>query len=246
VDLQANPCPTGNFTLEVTVCDTKGEMIIAGIPTIADETILHSRMEMDLRIKNHDQFIPLAHGKQFRILVNDPDPVERMELFYGQGDRWIQADGNPDTWDNVVATDWIIPADSTQTTFITGFGYETFSDSTDWINVDQFVLVPEHQRTTVCVELPATFHNANTVVYLAFNHYNSVVVLTGDADTKQFCEPYGATPIGFAVTIVVLAELGENTYYFVAKETTITPEMTVSLMPLPTPYEEIKTFLKEL
>lgn len=247
VDIQKYPCPnSGMYDLHVTVCDTRGEILIAGIPTVSEHSLLASRIEFNIQIKAEDQEVRLAHGKQIRALVNDPDPIDRMELFYSDGDTWIQADGNPDTWDNVSNNEWWIQQDSSGGGPITGFGYECFSDSTDWINVDVFFNIPEPQRTPVCVQLPKEFTNTNTAVFMVFNDYNSILQMQGDSAQQQFCESYGSTPIGFHVTFVVIAELGEGNYYFAAKEEQITPNLTETITPLKTPYEEILTYLKQL
>lgn len=246
VDQALYPCTSGKLDVELTVCDTKGEILIAGIPTISENKLLVSRVELHIRIKDGDHTVPLAQGKKIRILVNDPDPIERMELFYGGDGQWIQADGNPDTWDNVANQEWWIQQDSSQGTIISGFGYECFSDSTDWINVDVFTNIPENQRTAVCVKLPEGFTNTNSLVFMAFKDYKSLVSLAGDPEDKQFCEDHRATPIGFRTTFIVLAERGEGNYYFAAKDTEITPNLTLDLTPLKTPYEEILTYLKHL
>ena len=245
VDLSKYPCTSGSFDISVTVCDTKGEILIAGLPTLSEGKLLESRIEMDLNILDGTTAVKLAHGKQIRILVKDPDPRERMELFYGAGDRWIQADDNPDTWDNVANSDWWIQQDSNQNP-ITGFGYECFSDSLDWINVDVFFEVPEEHRTTVCLDLPDGFTNKNTSVFMVFDNYKSLLWMPGDSSAQQFCEPYGATPVGFNVTFVVLSEMGDDSYMFAAQKATITPGHIETIIPKNTPYEEIKSYLLEL
>lgn len=246
VDNNQYPCPpSGSYELQVTVIDTKGEILIAGIPTISENKLLESRLELNVSIKNGDQEVRLAHGKQIRLLINDPDPRERMELFYGDGDQWLQADGNPDTWDNVGSDDWWIQQDSNQAP-ITGFGYSAFSDSTDWINVDVFFTIPEDQRTPVCVELPDEFTNTNAEVFMVFTDYKSVTWMEGDSAKQQFCEGHQSTPVGFRVTFVVIAEQGEGNYFFAAKEAVITPNMTEYIVPKRTPYEEIKNYIVQL
>jgi hypothetical protein len=245
VDLTKNPCSQGHFTIDVTVCDTKGEILLSGIPTISEGKLLESRIEFNIQIKDGSKPVYLRHDKQIRILVNDPDPRERMELFYGNEEDWQQVDNDPNVWDNVFNSEWFIPVDSFQN-FITGFGYEAFTDSLDWINVDVFFEVPQDMRTDVCIELPIEFTNANTVVFMVFNDYKSILGLRGDPDLKMFCESYGATPIGFRVTFIVMAELGEDNYYFAAKKATIGAHHEEILMPLKTPYEEIKDYLNNL
>jgi hypothetical protein len=247
VDIHQNPCPnSGTYDLDVTVCDSKGEILIAGIPTLSENQLLESRIEFNVKIKNGDQEVKLAPGKQIRVLVKDPDPRERMELFYGNGDDWLQADGNPDTWDNVGSSEWWIQQDSSGGSPITGFGYEAFSDSTDWINVDVFHTIPLEQRTPVCVELPDEYTNTNAEVFMVFRDYKSITFMAGDSAKMQFCEEHKSTPIGFRVTFVVIAEQGEGDYFFAAQDTVITPNMTAYIVPKRTPYEEIKNYIVHL
>jgi hypothetical protein len=246
VDLSVYPCPSGFFTMEVVVCDTKGEIFLAGIPTVSEEKLLESRIEFNLQIKDGTTPVRLAHGKQIRILVNDPDPRDRMELFYGDetNQEWIQVDQNPDTWDNVFSSEWWLQDSSQQ--IVSGFGYECFSDSTDWINVDVFFEIPNDQLTNVCLNLPEEFTNTNTAVFMVFDNYKSILEMRGDPELMQFCEPYGATPIGFNVTFVVIAEMGEDNYFFTTKSTTITSNHFETLEPKRTPYAEIKNYINSL
>lgn len=242
VDLASYPCTNGFFDIHITVVDTKGEILIAGLPTISEGKLLESRIEINLQIKDGDEVVKLAHGKQIAIKVNDPDPRERMELFYGNNDNseWLQADNDPNAWDNVANGEWIFQDSQS---VISGFGYECFSDSTDWINVDVFLEVPQELRTDVCIELPQEFTNKNTAVFMVFDDYNSVVYLHGNADAMKFCEPYGSAPIGFNVTFVVISEMGDDLYLFTKKSTVITPHHTETLVPAKTPYDEIKNYL---
>ena len=78
IDPSIYPCPTGTVDLNVTVCDTKGEIMVAGIPTISEGKILDSRIEFSIGFTDGVQHFPLNHGKQIRFLVNDPDPRDRM------------------------------------------------------------------------------------------------------------------------------------------------------------------------
>ena len=240
VDLNQYPCTNGYFDISVTVCDTKGEILISGIPTLSENKLLESRIECNIEIKNGNHSVKLAQGKKIGVYVKDPDPRDRMELFYGQDTDWLQADGDPTIWNNVANQEWTLESDST---FFTGFGYGCLSDSIDWINVDVFFDIPENQRTPVCVELPAQFTNKNTKVFMAFDDYNSITYMPGDSIQERFCEHYGSTPIGFKVTFVVIAELGEEDYYFASKTTNITPNLVESITPVKTPYESIKSYI---
>lgn len=243
VDLNEYPCTNGYFDMTITICDSKGDILISGIPTISESKLLESRIEFDLDVRDGDTPVKLAHGKQIRVLVQDPDPRERMELFYGAGEEWVQADGNPNTWDNVMASEWVITQDSQD---IIGFGYECFSDSLDWINVDVFTTTPSDELTAVCIELPEEFTNKNTTVFMVFDDYRSVLTMRGDAETMQFCEPYGATPVGYRVTFVVLSEMGDDCYMFATQSSTITKGHFEQIAPWKTPYEEIRNYVTAL
>lgn len=245
VDLSQYPCSNGFFDINVTVCDTKGEILIAGLPTVSEKKLLESRIELNLEILDGPTHVKLAHGKQIRILVNDPDPRERMELFYGDDNKWIQADDNPETWDNVANSEWWIQQDTNQNP-ITGFGYECFSDSLDWINVDVFFQVQGDHLTPVCIDLPKEFTNKNTSVFMVFDDYKSILWMPGDSSIQQFCEPYGATPVGFHVTFVVVSEMGQGSYMFAAQKAVITPGHIETIVPKNTPYEEILSYMKHL
>ncbi|HUR31479.1 MAG TPA: hypothetical protein VMZ69_08590 [Saprospiraceae bacterium] len=245
VDLTQFPCTDGSFDVHVTVCDTKSEILIAGIPTLSEGKLLESRIEIKLQITDGYTNVHLAPGKQISIKVKDPDPRDRMELFYGNDDNsaWLQVDNDPNAWDNVANGEWVLQ-DSTG--LISGFGYECLSDSLDWVNIDVFFEIPEDQRTDVCVELPVEFTNKNTAVFMILDDYNSIIRMRGNADVMKFCEPYGSAPIGFNVTFVVISEMGDDSYQFATKSTTIGAHHVEVLSPLKTPYEEIKNFILQL
>lgn len=245
VDLNQYPCLDGSFDIHITACDTKGEIMVAGIPTLSEGKLLESRIEVNLQIYSGSTLVKLAHGKQISIKVSDPDPRERMELFYGNDDNteWLQADNDPNAWDNVQNAEWFFQ-DSQNV--IAGFGYSCFSDSTDWINVDVFFEIPQEQRTDVCVELPDEFTNKNTAVFMVFDDYKSIVSLYGNADAEKFCEPYASTPLGFKVTFIVISEMGDDLYLFAKKSTSITSHHVEYITPVKTPYEEIKNYILEL
>ena len=81
---------------------------------------------------------------------------------------------------------------------------------------------------------------------MVFDDYKSVLKMRGDAETMQFCEPYGATPVGYRVTFVVLAEMGDDSYQFAAQSTTIEMGHFETITPKNTPYEEIKKYVTAL
>lgn len=140
--------------MTVTEIDSKGEIIMGGKQTVSDGRLLESRAEYLIEVTYDGEPVKLREGKQLRILVEDDSPVQQMELFYGGSDangfNWEQADGDDNTWGGANPQEWAFQ-DSSNTLF--GFGYECFSDSLNWINVDIFKDVPDDQKTTACNEL---------------------------------------------------------------------------------------------
>ena len=235
--------------LEIIEADSKGEIILIGRPTVSGGKLLESKVEYNIEATYDGKPIKLREGVQIQIVMPDDNPQERMELFYGDTDSegrfdWRQADGDDNSWNNVNGAEWFL-TDSTQNV-IQGFGYECFSDSISWINIDIFKDVPDDQKTDVCAELPDIYTNQNTMVFLVFNDFNGVVGLFGDAELEKFCEPYGMVPIGFNVTFIAISEQGEDCYHFAASETVVEENHNEIIDPVKTDFEDIKDFLMSL
>lgn len=238
-------CSTIPAIITVKEIDTKGEIILYGRHTISDGVLLESRVEYKIDISYNGVPLDLKPGRNIRILINDDQPRDQMELFYGtdqEGENfnWSQADGTRDEWNNVQGTEWFFQDSSNQ---ISGFGYECFPDSLVWINVDIFKDVDEEDKTSACAMLPDSFSNVNTVMFLVFNDFNGVVGMYGDSASMQFCEPYGSVPIGFDVTFVSISELGEDCYYLGTANATITENHIETIIPEKMTLEEIKAFI---
>ncbi|MDX1477206.1 MAG: hypothetical protein R3301_05840 [Saprospiraceae bacterium] len=259
-DDAGNIC-TGIVEIQVIELRTPGEILLAGIQTTSYDNLLSSAGEFYLSVRQNGQEVNLRPGKQIRWRVNDPDPQERMELWYpvsetdpvtGQVVRtWDDADDDPDTWDNVMITEWEVFQDSTQGGWITGFGYECWSDSLKWINIDLFLDIPEEDRTDVCVDLPAGYGNVNTAVFLVFHDFNGIIHLPGNPETMQFCNYYTqfitvGVPIGAPVSFVVISEQGEDCYHFALSETVIEENHLEMLSPEKLSFEEIKEIIMGL
>lgn len=244
VDLGQYPCDSGFFTIHVEVLDSRGKVLAGGIPTVSDEALLESRLQCRIRLQDGGQTVRLAAGKAIRLLVNDPDPRERMELFYGGDQQWIQADGDPDSWANVEAADWYVPLYTGG--FESGFGYACHSDSLDWVGLGVFFQVPKDQLSRVCIELPAEYNADNTVVFLVFKDYKSLLRLEDDPGSPRFCEPFNAAPAGFRATFVVLSQFGEDDYRFAARDAVLATDHVQYLEPRKTPYPEILQYLAGL
>lgn len=236
--------------VDIIEASSKGEILLYGNHTITPQQTLESAGEIYINIKtNTDVKVRLADGKSFKLQMQKQGSgslEDRMELFYGNGNgplfAWTSADGDPNKWNTANGEEWAL-RDSLQGW---GFGYECFPDSLTWINIDKFVDVPEDEKTEVCVKLPEAYTNNNTAVFMVFKDMNSVVSLTGDPDTEQWCEPYGKVPVGFEVTFVAISKQGEDVYHFGTSMNTIDfnhlEEFTLEEALL----EDIKEFIKNL
>ena len=238
---------SGMIDIEVIEIYERGDIFLYRVPTVSDGRLIESDAVLHISAFQNGEELELIPGKQIKINVTNDNPRERMELFYGEGDNsefdWLEADGDENTWDNINIAEWATQ-DSLEQVF--GFGYECFSDRLEWINVDIFVDTPEDQKTSVCIELPEIYTNTNTYAAMIFKDINSVVGLQGNADTMQFCEPYGLSPIGMEIYLVVISSQGEDVLHFAIEEATISEDLLVEIFPQERTKEEIKMILDSL
>jgi outer membrane protein assembly factor BamB len=235
---------TGDIRLEITELFSKGEILMYGIETISEGRILESDGELIIRAFQGDQELSLAPGKRINIKVSNPNPREEMELFYGQTKvdpagvetrDWLEADGDSLSTANVWESQW---EDSVRV----GFGYECFSDSLDFVNIDYFTKF-DLDLTQACVNLPNGYDTDNTVVFAVFDDYNIVLSLAGNPDLEMFC---ANLPVGENVQFIVTAAEDEDTFHFGTASSTIDENLFVEIIPEETPIDDIKAYLMSL
>jgi hypothetical protein len=249
---------SGEVQIHILELLTRGEILLYGIPTHSHGKLLSSGGEFFVTASQDGAPLKLKHGAPVRILTDvKGSPQMRMELFYGNetntpdetSTTWDEADGNPSVWNNIAVTEWVALADSQQ--IITGFGYECFSDSLDWINFDVFENIPQSQRTNVCITLPEEYGNVNTIIFMVFKDLKSVLMLPGDPLQKRFCNFYQQSiqvpvPTGAPVTFLVISEQGDDTYYFVRKESVLEQGHEEFLFPVKTELAVIQSAIEKL
>lgn len=224
----------------------KGSIVLYNKPTVTSDQIIETGgvfyfSVTDLSGENE---LRLANGKSINVRTEADNPVDDMELFWGVVDSenffWLEADNNPNTWNNVMASEWEL-LDSNIVT--EGLGYEFLSDRLAWINCDRFLDIPADQLTSVCVALPDNYTNQNTIMFAIFKDINSVVGLFGDADKKMFCESYEAMPIGYDVDFISITAFLDGTYHYASRSTTITANHEDSMVPEEKTLQEILDLL---
>lgn len=255
---------TGPIDVDIIELRTPGEILLMGIQTESHGNLLQSGGEFHLSVSQNGKQLKLAPGKQVQLRVVDANPEERMELWYAtdtqidpvtgeMGVTWDDADDDPGNWDNVRRSEWTVVQDSVNGggEVLDGFGYECWSDSLNWINIDLFMDLAEDEITDACVALPDSFGNTNSAVFMIFNDFNGIINLPGNPDEMVFCNYYTnyikvGVPLGAQVRFVVISELGEDCYYFDLVETTIVENHLESLDPVKMTFEEIKDIIMGL
>ncbi len=229
---------SGEVILKYLEIYSRGDKIKYNVPTISNGELLSSDGVFHFEVFAGEVSVKLKPGKKIKVELFNSNPNFKMELFYGSlnsQDRfnWEEADRDRNNTDGVQI---IEQRDSTGELLI---GYEFFTDSLRWINVDVFVDIPKDDKTEVCVELPSIYNNQNTTVYMVFRDYNSVLAMHAENESSKFCEPYGTSPIGANVTFVVISKQGENTYHFAIEEAAITPNFITGINPTETEMADI-------
>ncbi len=228
------------------------EYAFYNLPTISGGQRLRSEGVFRFEAYSEGEKLQFKEGKGILVRLPDDAPEVGMQLFVGEGQGeefdWIVADETINVGINseIEIGEWSLDLEAAGQDFVQGFGYLFTCDLFTWINVDIFADVPESQKTEVCVELPELYTPENTVVFMYFNGENSILGLFPDADKMKWCEPYGATPIDYTVTFLVVSNQGEDVYHFGIQEIVVTEEATVFIEPEELSLDDILKKIKEL
>ena len=236
------PC-TGNLSVEVLVLRKKGEFLLNNLPTISGSKQLISGGAVLVKIKQNGEEVKLARNMSYKVRFQPAStPDNAMKLFEGKFEGRFKFDWTPiNLTPNTATLSLKTWADSTQGRRTSG--YELLLERFSWINCDKFSGDSTTLTNKFCVALPDTFTNQNCTVFAVFKDINSVVSLTGDGKTKQFCVPssYKGLPIGKVINIISIATIKDR-IYIGKKEVTISANALIKLEPNLT----TKTAAKEL
>ena len=89
-------------------------------------------------------------------------------------------------------------------------GYEFYTDRLNWMNCNYYYAIGVDDSVKISVKLPSSFTNFNTLAYVVFNDFVSVLPISGDAATKKFIST--SVPAGKSVTVVTITKEG-NFFY---------------------------------
>ena len=255
VEFPANSCTTqnnrpctGTLSVEILVLRKKGEFLLNNVPTTSGGKQLISGGAVTVKIKQNDDEVKLARNITYKVRYLPATAVEEgMKLFEGKFEGRFNFDWNlistPATSANSpVVRFWSDTVQGRRTT-----GYELILDRFNWINCDKFSNDTATLTNKFCVTLPDTFTNQNCSVFAVFKDINSVVSLTGDGKTKQFCVPsgYKGLPIGRAINIITIATIKDR-IYIGKKEATITANALIRVEPVFTTKAAAKELISNL
>ena len=208
---------TGTVNIELKEIYSKGDMILSNATTTCNGGMLQTGGEIYLIARQNGEDLRVKPGYKISVEFPTTNPVAGMQLFTGQfvQNSNLAADSSL-VWTPVDSANAVVVQDSA---FLGGFMFYDFQvDSFGWTNCDRFYNLTG--GTDPMIQVPTQFDNSNTSVYMIFDAENSVADGDVYADHVFRFHSGNHTPIGLAVTIVVIAKIGTQYYYSINHETT--------------------------
>lgn len=217
--LTVNGIPvTGEVTLEYAEIFNTGSMVVTGMPTMGmmpdgDLAMLVSGGEFYVNATHNGQPVELACGFQLQIPASLTGGIDNaMTLWNGL----VQEDGDV-VWEEIEEGN-----QEEGGVFTEGGTYYAFVGNFGWTNVDRFYSDPR-PKTTLKVDVPDGFTNANSAVYISYNEEGNALGMLDvyDPATGYFSEHYGQLPIGLECYIIFVSE-SDGQWIYAIKAVTIT------------------------
>lgn len=249
-ELPGSDLDAADIQFTYTELHNPAEFAFYGLPTISGGTLLKTEGVFLFEARSEGKEIMLKEGKSIKVRLPVDNPNQKAKLFIAEGEgenfNWNEDTAGPNGNENFRINEWSLDSIEGVDEFISGYGYEFECDLWNWINVDIFVDIPEEERTSVCVELPEIYTDKNTLVLMHFIEIESILALHPDSDKMQFCEPYGATPIGYKVNFIVISSQGEDVFHFALQDAKIEKDHVEYIEPKEKSIEDIIDILKNL
>ena len=228
---------TGNAKVELIHIKTKGDMIRLGKPTTSNGRLLVNGNETFVRVKNDTAELHFVQGAKMTMRYPDQPLNTQMKFFIGDETNAAQFNWlpNPDPANNTVG--------------FTTSGYEIQTNRLRWTSTCYFYDTTGINRVSVKADLASYFTNANTIAYVVFRDFRSVVGMYGDVVSKKFST--GKLPVGKLITVVVISKQGNDLFMGYENVTTASPtstpgEQTVVVKPIKKSLADILAFLNTL
>ena len=223
--------------IELTHIKTKGDMIRLGKPTTSNGRLLVNGNETFVRLKNDTAQLQFIPGAKMTMRYPDQPISTQMKFFVGDETNAAQFNWlpNPDPANNTVGFNLT--------------GYEIQTNRLRWTSTCYFFDTTGISRVNVKADLASYFTNANTIAYVVFRDFRSVVGMYGDVSSKKFST--GKLPVGKLITVVVISKQGNDLFLgyenvTTASSTSTPGEQTVAVKPIKKSLADIIAFLHSL
>ena len=226
---------TGTVRVELMLIKKKGDMVRLNRPTTSNSRLLVSGGEIFIRLKKDTQNLQLAPNLKITFRYPDAPLITQMKVFVGDEStpnqfNWLPS---PDPINNTVS--------------ITSQNYDILTNHLRWLNNGYFYDTTGISRTTITADLSSQFTNANTLAFVVFKDFRSVVAMNANLLTRKFSSI--KLPVGKEITVIVISRQGND--YFMDHKTVMTVSSTaanqiVPVKPVITNLTLIKDYLNGL
>ena len=231
---------SGFVKVELVLIKKKGDIIQLNRPTISNNRLLISGGEVFVRLTQNGQDLQLAPNVKIQVRFPIDSPFfNQTKLFFGD-------ESNTERFNWIANTDFV---NNTLNINTQTLNYEIQTNHLRWISSDSLYNAGANQQTIVTATLDPQFTNGNTIAYVVFKDFRSVVGMYGDNSTRRFSS--GLLPVGKEVTVIVISRQGNDYFMDHKVVTTLSPSsspgnQTVLVKPVITTLANIKFYLGTL
>jgi hypothetical protein len=239
---------SGKARVELLWLRKKGDFIKCFKATTSGESILESAGEVFVRVYHYPsgQDLGIHNSSAITIKFRENYTLKNnLQLFQGKESNPFGAGNRIDTahtW-NRAADSSFLPTWQGMMNGANLYGYVIKTNQLRWLGASRFI-EKAASTTNVYTLLPQNFTNKNTLVFLVFKNFQSVVSLRADAASKCFWTKN--IPVGVAVKLVSLSQIGSNFYYGEKEISAVANGTAYKIEPAKKTIAEITTALNNL
>lgn len=171
----------GNVQATILEVLNKGNMIRNRISTTANNLPIDLSAAFFVDIQQGGQSLQVSTEANLLITFPAENFNNQEELFYGSNGAviWEEAsiDGEQNVWPATIY-------DEVQDLDLSG--YSAYSDLFSWLAIGHYLMDEMEEGYEILVNLPIGLTSQNTLVYLVFESYNTVIELQPDLNEKSF------------------------------------------------------------
>lgn len=188
-------------------------MILARLPGIAQNNILHSAGEVKITAFKDGDELALKEYCGLNFWAPSPQTVGGMDLFYGF------TNGTTDDFNNdVLQTDYLFTHDNVSQINVLGNGYHAKMAKLGWVNIGQ----KTNPASQTQVSFSASGNNTNYIdVYIIFNDLHNYVKVDNLTASD--------IPVGEPITVFALAKDATGQMYYFKEDYTVSSGLHIPL-----------------